>query len=127
MLLQYKSILIISEWQELKEQKKYDEISEADFRRVREKQKLTCKEIHDKHGVVVYNIVSRKKMNELASGARQNIIAGMYNFIDVLVRLAKIDLALDICSYILCYAPKNFHQQFKRKEDWLKQIKSQKK
>ncbi len=94
---------------------------------MREKQKQVCKDIHDKQGVFLYNAISQKKLNEVSSGARQNIVAGLYNFIDVLVRLQKTGLALEICEYIFYFAPKNFHLQFERKAEWLKQIKSQRK
>ena len=127
MLLQYNSILIISDWQDLKEKKRYEEISDSEFKHLREKQKQVCKDIHDKQGVFLYNAISQKKLNEVSSGARQNIVAGLYNFIDVLVRLQKTGLALEICEYIFYFAPKNFHLQFERKAEWLKQIKSQRK
>ena len=42
----------------------------------------------------------------------------MYSFLEVLVRLQKIDLALKICDYVLNCAPKNFHSQFKKKQEW---------
>lgn len=123
MLLQYNSILIISEWQDLKERKRYEEISDIEFKYLRDKQKQVCKDIHDKHGVFLYNAISQKKLNDVSSGARQNIVAGLYNFIDVLIRLKKFSLALEICEYIFCYAPKNFHLQFEKKAEWIKQIK----
>lgn len=126
MLLQYKSILIISEWQDLKERKRYEEVSDNEFKRLRDKQRQVCKEIHDKQGIFLYNAISKKKLNEISSGARQNVIAGLYSFIDVLIRLTKFDLILEICTYIIYFAPKNFHSQFQHKAEWVKQIKKQK-
>lgn len=38
---------------------------------------------------------------------------------EVLVRLQKVDLALKICDYVLYCAPKNFHSQFKKKQEWI--------
>lgn len=124
LLLQYKSILIISDWQDLKEQKKYEEISDSEFKYLRNKQRLVCKEIHDKVGVFLYNEISQTKLNNISSGAKQNIITGLYSFIEVLIRLSKYDLALEICSYVCLYAPKNFHAQFQRKATWIQQIKN---
>jgi len=74
----------------------------------------------------LYNAISKKKLNEVSSGARQNVIAGLYSFIDVLIRLTKFDLILEICTYIIYFAPKNFHSQFQHKAEWVKQIKKQK-
>ncbi len=123
MLLQYRSILIILDWQHLKEQKNYEEISLSEFKQIRDKQKQTCKDIHDKQGVYLYNAIATKKIEHVSSGARQNVISGLYNFLEVLVRINKIELALQICEYIIYCAPKNFHQQFQRKRDWLNLIK----
>lgn len=122
MLLQYRSILIISDWQDLKEKSNYNEIPISEFRSIREKQKQECKDIHDKQGVFLYNAIMPKKLDEISSGARQNVITGLYSFLEILVRLQKLDLALKICEYILYCAPKSFHSQFKKKQEWFNSI-----
>lgn len=127
MLLQYRSILIISDWQDLKEKSNYNEITGNEFKNIREKQKQECKDIHDKQGIVLFNAVMPKKLDEISSGARQNVISGLYNFLEVLVRLRKIGLALKICEYVSYCAPKNFQPQFKKKEQWFYSIQYQNK
>ncbi len=122
MLLQYRSILVVSDWQDLKERRNYNEIGNAEFGNLREKQKQECKDIHDKHGIFLYNAVVQKKLEEVSSGARQNIITGFYSFLEVLVRLQKFDLALKICDYVLNCAPKNFHSQFQKKQEWFSSL-----
>lgn len=122
MLLQYRSILIISDWQDLKEKGNYNEVTASEFKLIREKQRQECKDIHDKQGIFLYNAVVPKKLENISSGARQNVIAGLYNFLEVLVRLQKVELALKICEYVLYCAPKNFHSQFKRKQEWFHSI-----
>lgn len=118
MLLMYRSTLVISDWQDLKEKINYNEIPLSDFKSIREKQKQECKDIHDKHGIVLFRAIMPKKLNEISSGARQNVISGLYNFLEVLVRLQKVDLALEICQYVSYCAPKNFQPQFKNKAQW---------
>ena len=122
MLLQYRSIIVISDWQDLKEKGNYNEITGSEFKALREKQKQECKDIHDKQGIVLFYAVMPKKLDEISSGARQNVIAGLYSFLEVLVRLQKLDLALQICDYVLYCAPKNFHSQFKKKQEWFRSI-----
>ena len=92
MLLQYRSISIILEWQELKEKGKYNEVVGNEFKQIRAKQKQKCKDIHDKHGVLLYKSIASRKLGEISSGAKQNTIAGLYNFLEVLLRLNKIEL-----------------------------------
>lgn len=122
MLLQYRSIVVISDWQDLKEKRNYNEIGISEFNHVREKQRQVCKDIHDKQGIVLYNAIMHRKLEDISSGARQNVIAGFYCFLEVLVRLRKLDLALNICDYVLNCAPKNFHTQFKKKQEWFHSI-----
>jgi hypothetical protein len=122
MLLQYKSILVINDWQELKERLRYNEVSKIEFQRKRENQKRECKDIHDKHGNILYASVVRTKFDTMSSGAKQNVVGGFYSFIEVLIRLEKYDFGLKICDFVLNLAPSNFHFQFKKKQDWLFQI-----
>ncbi|NSW46562.1 MAG: hypothetical protein HPY79_12185 [Bacteroidales bacterium] len=122
MLLQYRSIIVVSDWQELKEKRNYNEISVNEFNSIRKKQKQECKDIHDKQGVILYNTVVTKKLEDISSGARQNVIAGLYSFLEVLVRLQKFDLALKICEFVFYCAPKNFHPQFKKQQEWIQSL-----
>ena len=127
MLLQYRSILVISDWQDLKEKRNYNEITGIEFNVIREKQKQDCKDIHDKQGIILYKAIVSKKLDDISSGARQNVIAGLYSFLEVLVRLQKVNLALEICEYVSFCAPKNFQPQFKNKEQWFHSIQYQNK
>jgi len=118
MLLQYRSILVISDWQDLKEKRNYNEITGGEFNLTRGKQKQECKDIHDRLGIILYNAIIPKKLEDISSGARQSVITGLYSFLEVLVRIQKGDLAIKICDYVLYCAPKNFHSQFKKKQEW---------
>jgi len=118
MLLLYRSSFIIDEWQDLKEKKDYGEISENNFWKIRKKQKQACKDVHDKNGIFLFNKFKTLELNQISSGAKQNLVTGLYTFLEVLARLDKFKLAKDICEYIIKYAPINFHPQFQKKKEW---------
>lgn len=122
MLLQYRSMYIIADWSDLKEKRSYNEISESEYRVERKKQILLCEEINNKQGVYLYNAISKKKLSEMSSGARQSIIIGLYSFLEVLIRIRKYKFAQEICDYMIYFAPKNFKLQFKRKLEFLKNL-----
>jgi GTPase SAR1 family protein len=122
MLLQFRSILLINDWQNLKNMFKYKEISRTDFSYKRNKQKIEGKEIYHRHGNHLYRAILPKKLSDISSAARQNIITGFYNYIDVLVRIEKYDLASKICDFVMNVGPRNFYSQFKRKKDWVESI-----
>lgn len=126
MLLQYNSILLITEWQDLKDKRQFDEISESDFKEQRKKQMIDCANLHNKYGKTLYLSICKRKLTELSSGARQNVVAGLYNYTDILVRIHKYSFALEICQYILYNATTNYHMQFEKKRIWIEQISQQK-
>ena len=124
MLLQYNSILVISNWQDLKIQRENDEISPSQFKQERKNQRKECEDIHRKQGWPLYKAVCLSKLSDFSSGARQNIAGGLYNYLDILIRLQLFDEAIEICQYILLNSPTNYHTQFKSKNEWIERIKN---
>ncbi len=126
MLLQYNSIIVINEWQELREKREYNEISLIDYRKERNNQIKDCQKINSKQGWPLYKAICQKKLNEFSTGARQNIVGGFYNYTDILVRLKQYDKAIEICQYILINPVPTFHPQFMRRKEWIEKIKLRK-
>ena len=122
MLLQYRSIIAISEWQELRNKRDNDEISPLTFKRERDRQIVKCVTIHNRQGWPLYKAACQHKLNEYSSGARQNITAGLYNYTDILARIRKYDDAIEVCDYILSDPSTTFHSQFQRRKDWIEKI-----
>lgn len=122
MLLQYNSILAISDWQELRIRRESDEISPLQFKRDRDAQINNCVKIHKRQGWPLYKAVCKKMLNVFSSGARQNIVGGLYNYTNVLVRIQRYDDAIEICEYILVNPSTNYHAQFLRRKQWIQEI-----
>lgn len=122
MLLQYNSINVINEWQNLREKRESNEISLLDFKKERSNQVKDCQKINVKQGWPLYKAICQKMLNEFSTGARQNIVSGFYNFTDVLIRLRQFDKAIEICQYILINPVSNFHPQFIRRKEWIEKI-----
>ena len=122
MLLQYNSIMAVSAWQDLRVRRDNDEISPMQFKRERDDQIKDCKKIHYKHGWPLYKAVCQQRLTDFSSGARQNIVGGLYNYTDVLARIRRFDDAIEICEYVLVNPSTNFHAQFKRRREWVEGI-----
>jgi len=122
MLLQFRSMYVISDLSDLKEKRSYNEISDYEFKNDRKKLIQICEEINNKQGNYLYTFISKKKLSEMSSGARQSIIIGLYSFLEVLIRIPKLKLAQEICEYMIYYAPKNFQSQFKRKQEFINKL-----
>ena len=127
MLLQYNSIIAISDWQDLRLKRENDEISPLKFRQERDIQIKDCITIHKRLGWPLYKAVCQRMLSDFSSGARQNIAGGLYNYTDVLARIHRYEDAIEICQYILVNSFTNYHAQFQRRKDWIEKIQSQNK
>ena len=127
MLLQYNSIIAISDWQDLRLKRENDEISPLKFRQERDIQIKDCFTIHKKQGWPLYKAVCQRMLSDFSSGARQNIAGGLYNYTDVLARIHRYEDAIEICQYILVNSFTNYHAQFQRRKDWIEKIQSRNK
>lgn len=127
MLLQYNSILVISDWQDLRDRRFGNEISPLQFKRDRENQIKDCMKIHNEQGWPLYKAVCHQKLSDFSSGARQNIAGGFYNYTNVLARIHRYPDAIEICDYILVNPSTNFHAQFLRRRKWIEEIKDKRK
>ena len=127
MLLQYNSIIAISDWQDLRLKRENDEISPLKFRQERDIQIKDCITIHKRQGWPLYKAVCQRMLSDFSSGARQNIAGGLYNYTDVLARIHRYEDAIEICQYILVNSFTNYHAQFQRRKDWIEKIQSRNK
>lgn len=123
LLLQYNSIVLIDAWQDLKERRQFDEISSPEFKVERSKQYRACHNLHKNYGQPFYAEICNHKVFDFKSNVKQSIIAGLFSYTDILVRIKKFTLADEICQYILYNAPYQFHAQFRKKQNWIYQCK----
>jgi len=125
-LLMYRSLNILTQWRELKDKMYYNEIQYSDYEIARRNQINECKSIDSHIGQPLYRLVVKHKLNEFKTSTRQSIITAFNSYVDILVRLRKIDLAIEICNYIINCGPQNFILQFESKRNWIKSIRSKK-
>lgn len=121
-LLMYRSLMVIKAWRELKDKLQFNDISYSDFKARREEQKKECQSLLNYIGNPLYIKVSRSKLTDFSSSTRQSLITAFFNYVDVLVRIDKKRLALEICEYVITCGPKNFIPQFESKRSWLLSI-----
>lgn len=117
-LLMYRSLIVLKEWRELKDKNQFNEISLAEYREKRAEQVKECQSLLTYIGNPLYTHVATRKL-DYPSGTRQSLITAFFNYVDVLVRIQKIDLAKEICDYVILYGPNNFKPQFESKRNWL--------
>ena len=110
-----RSILTISQRDELKGRLLYKEISNSEFDNLKRKQTETFNNIFRQQGVTLFSLVKNIDLENFSPGARANAITGLYQFVEVCIRLQKFDVAEDVCVHAFGNFPLNFHAQFKAK------------
>ena len=117
-LLMYRSLLVVKEWRELKDKYLFNDISLAEFNAKRKEQVKECQGLLTYIGNPLYTTVATRKL-DYPSRTRQSLITAFFNYVDVLVRINKVELAIEICDYVILYGPSNFKPQFESKKKWL--------
>lgn len=118
-LLMFRSLMVIKEWRELKDKNHFNEIPLTEFKLQREEQIKECHSLLTYIGNPLYINVSKKKLIDFPSGTRQSLITAFINYTDVLTRIQKKELAMEICDYVIATGPNNFKTQFSAKKAWL--------
>ncbi|NLR67192.1 NACHT domain-containing protein [Chitinophaga varians] len=124
LLLTYRSIYYINKKDDLKEDLKYNEISQIDFSKRNQVIKDQFYNIWKHMGHLFYDHIKRINVDKISSGSRQNAITGLYQSSEILIRLSNYNKAKEICEFVIKKFPSNFHSIFHSK---LKKINSFKK
>jgi len=116
LLLMYRAIDAIQERESLKEKRRYGEIDPDKYMTEYDKTKSLFREICEKNGKVLLNELQKiQDLSALSSGARQNSITGLYQYVNLNIRLRRFRDGIRICEFVLDKFPTHFHDQFKGK------------
>jgi hypothetical protein len=112
MLLTYKSIMLVSERDELKQKLKFREISKSRYNILYEEQKERFKEVYIYPGKHMYNIVKNLDLMTLSPNCRNLVLDGLTHFIEISIRVGKKHIGKEICNKIISEMPYNYHNPF---------------
>lgn len=119
LLMQYSCINVIDALDELKDRREEKTISETEYNLERRKLRQECTRLEKQFLPTWQNVQNQKiDFNSFKSSAKQNIITGLYNYIDVLIRLSKMELAKTVATFMRDNTPGNFYAQFDRKVNY---------
>ncbi|MEZ4863142.1 MAG: NB-ARC domain-containing protein [Caldilineaceae bacterium] len=117
LLLMYRGLDAIQQREDLKEKIRFNEIDQQSFNREYEKTKVLFADICNHQGKLLFNEIKQiQSTSALSSAARQNVIAGLYQYVNLSIRLRKYEEAILICEYVIDSFPVHFHEQFKSKQ-----------
>ena len=120
LLMQYSCVNLIDAFDDLKEERERKEIYEQEYNDKRNELKNECSRLI-KQFEPIWNGINKGRinLNILKNSTKQNLITGIYNYIDVLIRNGKtMQLANDISVFMRDNTPPSFYAQFDRKANY---------
>ena len=113
--LQYSTYNLVTERDSLKDKKRFDEITQDDYRRINFDQRNRFNKLYNYPGLKLYKIVKKQDLMVYSSKCRTFILDGLSNFVEICIRLNKHEIAYEVCHKIINELPADFHKPFMNK------------
>ncbi|MFN8502746.1 NACHT domain-containing protein [Kouleothrix sp.] len=119
LLITYRSLDAIQRKEELKEKRRFEEITLGEYDEENLKIKNLLFDICHQHGTYFFRALRQMEdIQRLTSGARQNIVSALYQYANVNIRLNRYGEAIEICEFAIVHFPTHFADQFRSKIDF---------
>lgn len=117
LLLANRSNYWISKREETKNQYSLRQITSDEYRGYMKEQQEMFLDIFKKQGHILFNNVRGRDFSRLKPGIKQNISNGLYQLIEVCIRIKKYEFANEICHYGLEHFPQHYIKLINQKMD----------
>jgi len=125
-LTTFKSIYYIELKEALKDKKRLGEIDNFEFQSQNAVIKDGFCDIYKQHGHFLFKAVKNTDISNISSAAKQNVIAGLFQFVNICIRMNKHDFAEDICRFCINNFPHYLQPQFQFKLSAIEAMQSSK-
>jgi len=126
-LVMYRTILAVMSRDQLKETYRYGEIPHSEYLVLFTAQKKTFQSIFNHNGMKLYSAAKKHDLATMNPATRNVVLIGLVQFIEICIRLVKLDLAKEICDFVITTLPYNYHAPFKTKLSKIDAINSKQK
>ena len=118
LLVTYKSLYWLDLREETKMGYKYGEIYEDDYRKQLNEQSRAFKEIKKNQGQRLIDLIQNVDFQKISSGARQNLMTAVYQYIEICIRLRDWQNGKFLCAYVNNHLAKyNYGLNFQLKKN----------
>lgn len=111
----YSAIMLVSERNDIKDRKRFKEISDRQFNFDYREQKARFHKLFIYPGSKLYNLTKEKNLMDLSSKCRNFVLDGLNHYAEVAIRLNKHEQAQEICNKIISELPTDYHKPFLHK------------
>lgn len=116
LLLMYRGISAIQDREDLKEKYRFGDIDYLIYKDQYDTQKKVFIDICDHQGRLLFNSIKKDyDISFMTSAARQNIASGLYQYVNLCIRINRYREASEVCQYVIKVYPTHFSEQFKFK------------
>lgn len=99
-LVTYRCLFWLDLREETKTGYKYEEIYEEDYKKQMNEQSKAFRSIKKKQGSKLIEIVNNIDFSKITSGARQNLITAIYQYVEVCIRIGDWQSGRYLCTYV---------------------------
>ncbi|MNX61863.1 NACHT domain protein [compost metagenome] len=114
-LLTNSSLYWLERRDDTKTAKKYGEISSEEYDRQWKEQIENFHEIVNKLGIPLWHHIRDQSNLETPQNTLQSAVSGLYHFVEVCIRLNKLNIARDICNHIIRNYDEYYKPQFQQR------------
>lgn len=111
-LMMYVSILLVNERDELKVQRRFNEITRENYEIIYSEQRSRFIEIFKYPGLRLYHQIKTADFKELSPNCRNYVLDGLTHFVEICIRTNHYDIAKEICEKVFNELTENYHKPF---------------
>lgn len=108
----YSSIILVSERNELKDRRRFKEISERQYNFTYSEQRTRFNKLYNYPGSRLYDLIKEKDLMDLNPKCRNFVLDGLTHYTEVCIRLNKHERAMEVCDKIINQLPTDYHKPF---------------
>lgn len=111
-LMTYSAILVVTERDELKTKKKFEEISSSDYSLLYNEQRSRFFGVYNYPGLRLYKLINSMNLAILSPNCRNYVLDGLTHFIEICIRTNHWDKGKEICEKVFNELTENYHKPF---------------
>lgn len=114
-LMTYSAHILVNEREQLKEKKRFHEVSLDEYKVLINEQNDRFNELFKYPGKRLYDIVKKSDLSKLSPNCRNYVLDGLVHFSEICIRINKREIVREIIQKVFMELPENYHMPFKLK------------
>tara|TARA_R110002033_G_scaffold57656_4_gene106838 strand:- start:38 stop:2713 length:2676 start_codon:yes stop_codon:yes gene_type:complete len=114
-LMTYSANILVNEREQIKEQRRFNEISEKKYETLNKHQRERFWELFKYPGSRLYEATKEMDLMNLTPKCRNFVLDGLTHFTEICIRVNKREIGKEICKKVIKELPTDYHKAFQHK------------